>query len=122
MARVMWLAALAALGSVACAGTPLAPSSPSPARVRAEAGVVWASARSSSEPRRVWSMPARGPVEALALEDLPGGSHAVRFRQGGVEWQGELDADLAARGPLRPVTTRPGVQGELQASIASEAP
>jgi hypothetical protein len=33
------------------------------------------------------------------------GGHAVTFRQGGVEWRGELDAARAARGPLQVVAT-----------------
>ena len=115
------LSALLALGPIGCAGaaasqcpsvtTPAAASAARPLVVRAEAGSIWASPRVWAEPRRVWAMPARGPVEHLAQGAVTDGSGAigyvVTFRQGGMHWRGELDADRHTCGELRPLTAPP---------------
>ena len=98
-------------GSLGCAGTAwrgshvAAPVSLDeagrPLTVRAEAGSLWTCAHVWTETRHAWDMPARGPVEDLMVWPLPGsGGYVVTFRQGGVAWRGELDAERTARGPL----------------------
>lgn len=111
------LSAFLTLGPIGCAAaaatqcpsvtTPAAASAAQPLVVRAEAGSIWASPRVWAEPRRVWDMPARGPVEHLAQGAVTNGSGAVgyvvTFRQGGMHWRGELDADRQTCGELRPL-------------------
>jgi hypothetical protein len=115
MKNILAIAAILGSGSLGCAGAvPPCPHVPAPVSieverpltVRAEAGSLWTSAHVWTEPRRTWSLPARGPVHGLAITPLPEiGGHAVTFRQGSVEWRGELDAARAARGPLQVVAT-----------------
>lgn len=105
LALVLALAAVLSFGSFGCAAAsisshtahPVSIDGASPLTVRAEAGSVWTS-------KRVWAMPAHGPVEGLAVQALPHGEgHVITFVQGGIAWRGELDADRVARGPLLPV-------------------
>jgi hypothetical protein len=115
-------------GSFGCAGAalrlphvpaPVSIDSGRPLTIRAEAGFLWASPHAWSEPRRAWKMPARGPVEGLALAQVPGeGGYVVTFRQGGVVWRGELDADRAARGPLEVVTPMRSASPESSRDLA----
>jgi len=101
-----------ALGSIGCDASPsrcahvAAPVSldgPRSLSVRAEAGSLWAGAGVWSGNHRAWTMPARGPVENMAIRALSNGGYEVTFLQGGVAWSGDLDADRKARGPLRPL-------------------
>jgi hypothetical protein len=110
MNAIAIFAVAVAFGSLGCAASPTpcphaVPTSieaERPLTVRAEAGCIWASPHAWSEPRRAWSMPARGPVEDLVLQPRPYlGGFVVTFRQGGVAWRGELSADRTERGPLR---------------------
>lgn len=103
------LLAAAMLSTVACTQTEV--STPvahvdgfHPATVRAVAGSVWVGQYLSSEPRSAWALPGRGDVQELRI--APYGEHggfAVRFRQGGAEWQGWLDEDLHAMSELEQV-------------------
>lgn len=118
------LAAVLSFGSFGCAAAstsshaarPVSIDGESPLTVRAEAGSVWTSKRAWAEPKRVWAMPARGPVEGLAVQALPHGEgHVITFVQGGIAWRGELDADRAARGPLLPIVGAHDANGATSA-------
>jgi hypothetical protein len=112
MVSKLVVVALVVLGSFGCAApaastrgpSATVPGSERPVTVHAEAGSVWAAPQREAMPRRAWAMPSTGAVLGLALEPIAEGGHVVRFVQGGVAWRGELDADLRARGPLRPAT------------------
>jgi hypothetical protein len=107
------LAAVVVSGSIGCTATPCPhvaqpalASGEHPCAMRAEAGVLWASAGVWAEPRRVWEMPAQGAVEQLEVVPMPGGAgYVVTFRQGGVTWRGELDASRAGRDRLRQIVS-----------------
>jgi|HubBroStandDraft_6_1064221.scaffolds.fasta_scaffold496865_2 hypothetical protein len=109
------LAAAVVPCSLGCAGSPwshvaqpFSAAGEHPCAVRAEAGVLWASAGVWAKPRRVWEMPAGGAVEQLQVVPMPGDAgYVVTFRQGGVRWWGELDASRAGRGQLRQVLPPP---------------
>ena len=105
-----------ALGSLGCGvsaagphvGAPVSMDGERPLTVRAEAGRIWASYHIWSEPSRAWLLPAHGSVEDLQVRARPNDSgFVVTFRQGGVAWRGELDADRTARGPLQALPPEP---------------
>jgi hypothetical protein len=115
--RLVEIVAVLASGSLGCAGSvtpchhaaqPVTAASGRPLAVRAEMGVLWASAGVWAEPHRIWTMPARGAVDDLVVGPMPGG-YFVTFRQGGVLWRGELDASRAGRGGLQPIAARDDV-------------
>jgi hypothetical protein len=101
--------AIALAGAPACASAPIPSRAALPAShdgearaaVRVEAGAVWAGARPFTAQARAWSVPGRGPVDALEVRPLAAGDgFVVTFRQDGRTWRGELDADRRARTPL----------------------
>jgi hypothetical protein len=108
------IASLLALASLGCDGAtsrcahvaaPISVAGPRPLTVRTDAGSLWTSAHAWAEPRATWALPAHGEVDEVAIRALPGGGHAITFRQGGLLWQGEVDAERTARGPLRALAT-----------------
>lgn len=99
----------AGLLAAGCAGRAAPPAQPISLEgephvaVRVEAGAVWVSARTWTDARPVWAIPARGPVDQLAVRALPDGGFEVSFRQGNELYSGELAPDRSRRGPLRSV-------------------
>lgn len=55
--------------------------------VRAEAGRLWWAHRAWSEPHELWSLPAGGSVENLAVA-RDGNGFVVTFDQNGTTWRG----------------------------------
>ncbi len=122
------VASLFATGLVGCAGSaaneaarvaaPVVLSCERPMVVRAEAGSIWAGYRVSSEPRRAWPYPSRGPVEDLRLEESAGDKgYLIMFRQGGLSWLGKLDADRRIQGELQTVNV-PAEEPAASLSVA----
>jgi hypothetical protein len=102
-------AALLSYGSIGSAAAipseprvakPVAIEGERPLTVRTDAGSLWAGSHVWSETNRVWSKPAGGRIEDLAIRPIPGG-HEITFVQGGMTWRGEVDVDHRAKGPLQ---------------------
>lgn len=60
--------------------------------VRAEAGRLWWSHRTWTEPHELCALPARGNVENLSVQPTEDG-FVVSFDQGGTTWQGAFGSE-----------------------------
>ena len=88
-----WMGAAAVLACAACTHAPEHPAAMARIDgdqhvvVRAEAGRIWWAHRAWSEPHALWTLPARGAVQNLAVA-REGDGFVVTFDQEGSMWRG----------------------------------
>ncbi len=90
--------------------------------IRAEAGKLWWSHRSWSQPHELWKLPSSAPVTNLAVREIASGEgprYEITFEQNGEPWRGDVVLDENAMNET-PIAFLRGTERIAEGGMMSE--